>query len=338
MIYKESNKTNLLECNPKSQKDLPSPKIEGPMNFRSELQENFADKRHTIHNELTSLDGALQLIINDLKNGEKNDKIQILKEVHNKIQSLQQKYKDVHALEEWKTEINSIITTIKAHELELQNLSVNDVETMSINDIREFVDVMILTQTTEIAEHISEITPDSLKHPTPLRLKKINLQKCLEGLKDEIESEIKALAKEMEKDIITVFTNIPRDKVFIKADWGKIRTEVIAELITNAVKYISKDGKIEIFLRKTDENAQLIFTNSITEETADELRLSNNLEEIFKCGFRVGQNTVGFEGSGLGLHIIKEIIEKHKGKIEASITTNNEINKINFVIELPLVQ
>lgn len=101
--------------------------------------------------------------------------------------------------------------------------------------------------------------------------------------------------------------------------------EAIHNLIDNAIKYSPENSTINISVYKSYLNYNLDIENScqgIIEE---------DLPKIFERFYR-GKNSLAKDGLGLGLFIVREIIEKHNGKLIASL---NE-NKIKFMIDFPL--
>ena len=101
---------------------------------------------------------------------------------------------------------------------------------------------------------------------------------------------------------------------------------IISYLLSNAIKYQKKDEpnkKISISINVSAKSAKLeIADNGIG--IADKYK-----ESIFKMFFR---GTTQSKGSGIGLYIVKETVEKLNGTIEV-ISKENE--GANFVIELP---
>jgi signal transduction histidine kinase len=85
---------------------------------------------------------------------------------------------------------------------------------------------------------------------------------------------------------------------------------VIRNLITNAIKFTPQNGKIWISLTENNDHLQVeIHDNGIDISAANQLKL-----------FRIDSNfsnkgTNGEEGTGLGLIICKEFIEKNNGRI-----------------------
>jgi signal transduction histidine kinase len=92
------------------------------------------------------------------------------------------------------------------------------------------------------------------------------------------------------------------------ADENMINT-VLRNLITNAIKFSNPEGQIEIFaVSNEEETAISVQDNGIgmTEETRNKL-FSNNHDTTF--------GTAHEKGSGLGLILSRDFVEKHGGKI-----------------------
>lgn len=101
--------------------------------------------------------------------------------------------------------------------------------------------------------------------------------------------------------------------------------EAIHNLIDNAIKYSAYDSTINISVYKSYLNYNLDIENcfnGITEE---------DLPKIFERFYR-GTNSISKDGLGLGLFIVREIVEKHGGNIRASL----DKNKIKFSVDFPL--
>ena len=114
--------------------------------------------------------------------------------------------------------------------------------------------------------------------------------------------------------------------IFINADKQKIK-EVLENLISNAIKYSEKGKKIEVFTEKREKD---IF---IKIKDYGPGFNESDLKNIFKRFQRLSAKPTGDEPStGLGLYIVKRIIDQHDG----IINIETEINKgSTFKIYLP---
>lgn len=119
---------------------------------------------------------------------------------------------------------------------------------------------------------------------------------------------------------------ISNETIRINGDKNLLST-AISNILSNAIKY-SKTKKIDIFLSK--------YTN-FAEITIEDYGIgidSEHLDKIFERFYRVDKNrSRKLGGSGLGLSIVKNIIELHNGKIQ--VESEKGVGS-SFIIELPI--
>lgn len=101
---------------------------------------------------------------------------------------------------------------------------------------------------------------------------------------------------------------------------------IITNLVENAHKYSPDETAISITLTEGDNHYEIqVADNGIGIGDADK-------NKIYEKFFRVGnEDTRQTKGSGLGLYIVKELVEAHKGKISLK---NNQPKGSIFVIKL----
>lgn len=105
--------------------------------------------------------------------------------------------------------------------------------------------------------------------------------------------------------------------------------EVIANLISNAIKYTPSGGAIQVKLHLTDHSVALDVADNGYGIPADEQ------DKLFKPFSRISQHeTANIEGTGLGLHLVKNIIERHGGAVRFE-SVHGEGSRFGF--ELPLM-
>ncbi|MEM7105153.1 MAG: HAMP domain-containing sensor histidine kinase [Bacteroidota bacterium] len=105
-------------------------------------------------------------------------------------------------------------------------------------------------------------------------------------------------------------TRYTAEKIVIRADKTAF-TSLAVNLLENAVKYSPKDiAEIKVTVRKGTKNFDFEVADNgigIPEEERD---------RVFEKFYRIGsENTRKTKGTGLGLHIVKEIVKAHRGYI-----------------------
>ncbi len=90
-------------------------------------------------------------------------------------------------------------------------------------------------------------------------------------------------------------------------------TQTIINLLTNAIKYTTENGRIEVTVRKTGHHAEVeIKDNGIGMSQTD---LSVALQPFGRVQLPADKAQ---EGTGLGLHIVREIMARHRGQLDVS--------------------
>jgi two-component system phosphate regulon sensor histidine kinase PhoR len=112
------------------------------------------------------------------------------------------------------------------------------------------------------------------------------------------------------KNIILMFDRKYSKGIYVYADKEKIR-QVLTNLVVNSIKYGKENGTTEVAIEDLVKNKIIVRVKDNGEGIEKQ-----NLSRIFERFYRVdksGSRSVG--GSGLGLSIVKHIIEAHDEKI-----------------------
>jgi signal transduction histidine kinase len=115
------------------------------------------------------------------------------------------------------------------------------------------------------------------------------------------------------------------DQMIVKGDEYLLKTAV-SNIVDNACKY-SDNHTVNITLKNSDSSIILIFEDSgigISEQ---------EISKIFDPFYR-GSNVITYPGSGIGLQLVNQIIQNHRGKIYVSSKINQGTT---FTISLPSV-
>ncbi|HEY7599387.1 MAG TPA: HAMP domain-containing sensor histidine kinase [Candidatus Limnocylindrales bacterium] len=103
--------------------------------------------------------------------------------------------------------------------------------------------------------------------------------------------------------------------------------QVLSNLIGNALKFTPAGGRVEVSLRATDAGAEIVVAdNGVGIEAAE-------LPHVFERFFRGAQHSEErASGSGLGLSIVRSIVEMHNGRVAISSTPGQGTR---VTVELP---
>jgi signal transduction histidine kinase len=104
--------------------------------------------------------------------------------------------------------------------------------------------------------------------------------------------------------------NVHADQdIYVNADPNDIEI-VMNNLISNAVKYNKDKGTVDVYLEKKKDEIEMIFQDTGIGMNEDEK------SKLFTEFFRVkSEKTKKISGSGLGLSIVKRIIDLYNGQI-----------------------
>ena len=105
--------------------------------------------------------------------------------------------------------------------------------------------------------------------------------------------------------------------LIIKADRSKLN-QILVNILSNAVKYTNENGNV-IFTIKANESGNILKTTFIIEDTG--IGMSEDfLPKLFNNYSREERGKVG--GTGIGMYIVKSLVEAMNGKIEISSKIN----------------
>lgn len=117
------------------------------------------------------------------------------------------------------------------------------------------------------------------------------------------------------------------DEIEVFADLNMIKT-ILRNLISNAIKFTNSNGEINVYALQKDKFIEIAVSDNgvgMNEETRNKLFRSETNEST--------NGTANEKGSGLGLILCKEFIEKHGGKIWVE---SEEGKGSDFKFTLPL--
>ena len=161
---------------------------------------------------------------------------------------------------------------------------------------------------------ISEAETGTMK----LALEMINLPDLIRAVIDLYE----IIAEEKK---ITIHANLP-DELRIEADRVRLQ-QALANLIDNAIKYTPPGGRVEVSAQQDDQQVVIrVKDTGMGISTEDLPRIWDRLYR--------GDKSRSQKGLGLGLCLVKAVVEAHHGKVEV---TSQPGNGSLFTIILPRI-
>jgi len=134
----------------------------------------------------------------------------------------------------------------------------------------------------------------------------------------------------MEKKItdrgLDVEVEIPDEAVLVLGD-NDLLTQVVYNLLENAVKFASPGSTLFLGLEKQGTKAVVTVKNH--GETIDEEELPKLFDRFHKSDRSRGMDK---DGVGLGLYIVRTILEQHREKITA--TSRDGVTTFAFTVQL----
>ncbi len=162
------------------------------------------------------------------------------------------------------------------------------------NETQRKLAAVITEESTRLNRIVTEFL-DFARPQTP------HLQEC--DLREIIEKNLSFLAPELQKRGITVRNNLDSRSFTLNADQGLLYRAFL-NIFINSIQSVENGGTIEVFVSHENNNYRVEIEDNgcgIDEE---------NLKKIFNPFF-----TTKEKGSGLGLSIVRKIIEGHHGNI-----------------------
>lgn len=170
---------------------------------------------------------------------------------------------------------------------------------------------IILTESKRLAELINDVLDIS-----KLEGGKVVLDKSDFDPIDLIGEAVTAFRKSAGDKSISITEEYPEVPIIINADKERL-TQVFENIISNAVKFTNPGGRITVFVRfRKNELETIISDTGIGIPKKD-------LPYIFQKFYKVSRNDNSLPGSGLGLALVKQIIDLHKGYISIKSEVNN---------------
>ena len=206
-----------------------------------------------------------------------------------------------------------------------------------MTSISGFVDgILDGTIPKEKHEYYLKIVSDEVKRLSRLVVAMLNMSKMESGdfemkpknynISDQIIHILLTFEQKIEKKNIDIIGLDGIEPHRVHADTDMIY-QVIYNLFDNAVKFTNENGYIKIGIKDINDKVEVSIKNSGTGINSSELT------KIFERFYKVDKSrSLDAKGAGLGLYIVKMMVEMHGGRIFARSDSENEAE---FVFTLP---
>jgi len=163
-----------------------------------------------------------------------------------------------------------------------------------------------------------------------LEITRIKLSKEIKmdyfSFKDTLSEALAYIASKAKDKDISVNSNLEPTIDRIRGSKEYIQ-ETLTNLLANSIKYTPRNGKIEV--RVSDKGNSILIEVSDTGIGIPKDELPRIFEEFYRAS---NAKETERDGTGLGLSIVKQIVERHKGKIWVE---SEEGRRTTFSIRLP---
>ncbi|PIU40849.1 MAG: hypothetical protein COS99_08055 [Candidatus Omnitrophica bacterium CG07_land_8_20_14_0_80_42_15] len=217
-----------------------------------------------------------------------------------------QEYEKMRKLNEVKSDFVSIVS----HELRMPLATVKEAIALLLDRIPGKITKKqeeILSLANQNVERLNRLVTNLLDL-SKMEAGKMGMKRELVDIAKITNHVVEALKLNANKKRISVSAHIGSDIKGLWADSDRI-TQVLNNLIGNAIKFTPDGGKVDVTLREKDKAIEVVVKD--TGRGIDK----KDIDKIFEKFSRVSFQNGNIVSTGLGLAITKEIVELHKGRI-----------------------
>ncbi len=183
---------------------------------------------------------------------------------------------------------------------------------------------LIKTECMRLLEHVSDVLDAS-----KLMSKKVNLEKSPNNLKKLIEEKVLMFSAQGKTAGIEIEAHVDSTIGEVMYD-PKYMSQVMNNLISNSLKYTPTGGKIMATASLVGNNIEVsVYDNGMG-------IASEKQKELFSKFANITDQHKNPQSSGLGLYVVKGIIEAHGGTVKVD-TQQNRGYKISFTLPLSIM-
>lgn len=183
---------------------------------------------------------------------------------------------------------------------------------------------------TIIERQVGQLTRliDDLLEVSRITTGRIHLQKERVGLNGVVERGVEMTRPLMDQHHHELTVSLSSQPIWVYADPTRLE-QVVVNLLTNAVKYTADGGAIAIAVQRIGDEAVLRVQDSGVGIAPE---LLPRVFDLFTQAERSLDRSQG--GLGIGLSLVRRLVEKHNGKVEVESTLGKGSE---FVVHLPIM-
>ncbi|QJR34272.1 PAS domain S-box protein [Gemmatimonas groenlandica] len=175
-------------------------------------------------------------------------------------------------------------------------------------------------------EHMTRLI-DDLMDVSRISLGKIQLRTATMSLADAVQSAVESSRALIEVQGHELVVDVPLEPIYVEGDVARL-SQVFANLLNNAAKYTGRGGRIRLAVEQQEIDAVVSVDDNGDGIAADKL------SHVFDMFTQIdGSLEKSHGGLGLGLYIVKRLVELHDGSI--IVESGGYGAGSRFVVRLP---
>lgn len=170
---------------------------------------------------------------------------------------------------------------------------------------------------------------DDLFDVSRITRQKLELQKERVDLREIVNAAVESSRPSIDEREHELAVTLPKQAIYIEADRVRL-AQVLMNLLTNAAKYTPKPGEISLSVEPADRLVVVRVKDTGVGLSAE------SLAHVFDMFYQVDRSYTRSDGGlGLGLTLVRQLVEMHGGTIEARSAGIDQGSE--FVVRLPIL-
>ena len=219
---------------------------------------------------------------------------------------------------ELRTPVNILLGATQMLKYNLENDEALDREKIKVNSK---IQVQNCYRLIRLVNNLIDITKIDSSNFT------LNMSNC--NIIEIVEAVVTSVVKYAELKNIKIIFDTEVEELILACDLDAVE-RIVLNLLSNAIKFTPKDGNILVNIDTIDNSVQIRVKDS-------GIGISKDKQEMIFERFKQVDNlfTRSNEGSGIGLNLVKSLVEMHGGTIQVN---SEYLNGSEFIVEIPIRQ